>query len=263
CPHLFFVASILDLDSAEEVELGMNVAQRGSLLHRILERVFKEADEPNDLTSLLDRLAPISREEFDNAPKTDGFRPTPLWETEQKELFERLEKTIEAIHKVSSGWIPAHHEAAFGFGDAEKLGIDIDGEVVYLRGFIDRVDENKDGELRIIDYKTGSTLLGNKDLESGKRLQLPLYAMAARDALKLGDPVEGFYWGINQAKAGSLKLSKYGVEASMDVVKGFIRKALDGIHKGEFPPVPPDSGCPEYCPAAAWCFHYSPGIKFS
>lgn len=263
CPHRFFTSSILGLETAAEVELGMDVAQRGSLLHRILERTYQEAPDPTDLESLGKTLQTVAKEEFGASPKTEGFRPTPLWETEQQELLKRLENTIEELHKISAGWNPTHHEAAFGLKHGgEKLQIDIDGTAVYLRGLIDRVDENANGELRIIDYKTGSSGLSNKDLESGKRLQLPLYALAARDALQLGTPVEGFYWAINQAKAGALKLSKYGVEGSIQTVKEHIAAALEGIQGGEFPPIPPEGGCPDYCPATAWCYRYTPGRSF-
>ena len=58
-----------------------------------------------------------------------------------------------------------------------------------LRGFIDRVDRAPRTALAYIDYKTaGPERLLQAAVTEGKRLQLPLYALAARDALGVGRP---------------------------------------------------------------------------
>ena len=134
-----------------------------------------------------------------------------------------------------------------------------------MRGVIDRLDKNADGELRVVDYKTGSSHLAKGDLINGRRLQLPLYALAARDALKLGEPVDGMYWMILAAKAGSLKLENFesedgdGFDAALDIVKKHLLRIVTGIRSGEFPPIPPKGGCPAYCPATQWCWRYQGG----
>ena len=89
-----------------------------------------------------------------------------------------------------------------------------------LRGFIDRVDRAPDGRVRVIDYKTaGPWAYTKKAVTEGKKLQLPLYALAARDALRLGDPAEGFYWHVRQAESSSFQMSKFegGPEGAMEV----------------------------------------------
>jgi hypothetical protein len=92
-----------------------------------------------------------------------------------------------------------------------------------------------------------------------------LYALAAKEALKLGEPIEGMYWKIRAAESGSLKLSTFksetgeGVEAAIQTSKEHLTRILKGIRAGDFPPVPPKGGCPEYCPAAQWCWRYQKG----
>ena len=131
-----------------------------------------------------------------------------------------------------------------------------------IRGVIDRVDKNMSGDLRVVDYKTGGSHLGANDLKKGQRLQLPIYAMAAQDALKLGKAVDGIYWKILAAEAGSLKLAKFktedgeGIEAANDVARKHLKRILNGIHLAAFPPKKPDGGCPSYCPAVQWCWRY-------
>jgi hypothetical protein len=88
--------------------------------------------------------------------------------------------------------------------------------------------------------------------------------MAARDALRLGEPVEGIYWKIRAAESGPLKLSKFktesaeGMDAAEQVVKEHLLRIITGIRAADFPPMPPKGGCPSYCPAAQWCWRYEP-----
>jgi len=262
CPHMFLTANLLRLETQEEPALGLDAAQLGTLLHRILERVYQETDDPSDLTALLESLETLAVEEFAQAPEREGFRPTPLWEQEQVELTDNLVKTVEALHEKSVGWLPVGYEAAFGIGDAPYLEIQFGDKVIRLRGLIDRVDRDQAGNLRIIDYKTGSGKLSPKDLENGMRLQLPLYALAARDALGMGEPKDGFYWAILAGKQSSLRLEKYGFKAAVEMALEYVRKAVVGVGEANFSPVPPPGGCPEYCPASGWCWQYAPGRRW-
>ena len=133
---------------------------------------------------------------------------------------------------------------------------------IRLHGLVDRIDVNPDGKLRVIDYKSGSSHLAPGDLIDGRRLQLPIYALAASQALGLGEPAEGFYWKLFQGGASSLKLSSFqsdlgsGPEAAFQVATDHIAAIVSGIRQGSFQPVPPQGGCPSYCPAASWCWHY-------
>jgi len=268
CPHQFFVSIALGLEAHEPPELGFDAAQLGSMLHAILERAYAEADDPDDLDSVKRCLTQAAEEVFREAPQRYGFRPTPLWGVERQDLVGMLEATVEALVEASAGWTPAGLEAAFGLGGAPPLELETRLGTVRVRGFIDRVDRNQAGELRIIDYKTGSSHLAASDLLDGRRLQLPLYALGAAQALEMGEPVEGFYWKIRQAQPGSLKLGSFeaevdgeslsGPSAAYAVARAHVERILSGARQGAFPPVPPRGGCPGYCPAAAWCWRYTP-----
>ena len=260
CPQRFFFGNVLGFEAQSEPELGMDVAQRGSLLHRILENVYQGAEDATDLPSLLDTLDRIAPQEFAESPKIEGFRPTPLWEIEQQEMYAALTKSIKALHEESHGWTPSFFEGAFGLNGKPELVFEVQGKEIHLRGLIDRVDKNAEGELRIIDYKSGSSGLTAKDLESGKRIQLPLYALAARDALGLGEPSSGFYWAIFQAKAGNLRLEKFdgGHQAAIETALAHVGRVIIGISESDFRPSPPQGGCPSYCPATGWCWRYQP-----
>jgi RecB family exonuclease len=128
-----------------------------------------------------------------------------------------------------------------------------------LRGLIDRIDRSLDGCLRVIDYKLGGpSTYTNRAVFEGSKLQLPLYALAAREALKLGEPVDGFYWHVRHAEPSRFTLARFdgGPEAAMRTVVDKAWEAVRGARAGHFEPQPPDNGCPTYCPAAAFCWHY-------
>jgi ATP-dependent helicase/nuclease subunit B len=264
CPHQFFVNNTLRIAPLVPPEPGPDIAQLGSLLHRLLERAYREASDPGDPESVIAVLHTLAPTEFEHAPLDFDFRPGPLWETEQVEWLERLEQTILAIAELEQGWLPIAFEQKFGFAEQPPLTVPTSIGKVHLRGVIDRIDRCLSGELRVIDYKSGGSHQELKDLINGTRLQLPIYALAAKQ-LTGKQPVEGFYWNLRKAEPGRLHLSKFkvdeypqGVPGALELALEYIDAALFGIHAGVFPPQPPEDGCPAYCPAAAWCWRYKP-----
>ena len=264
CPFQFFIRHCLDLDTRKEPEFGLDARQLGSMLHKILEETYRSVSDGRDLQSLLAALEKVCKAGFTSAPTEFGFRPSVLWEVEKSQLKEKLERTLTAL-SLSTDWNPYGFEQKFGIREYPPLKIQIGDETIKIRGVVDRVDKNAQGKVRVIDYKTGSRHLDKKSLQNGYSLQLPIYALAARDALDLGIPEDGMYWMILAAEAGSLKLASFsfeelkGVEAAVAILKEHLLRILYGIRSAEFPPRSPIDGCPTYCPAAQWCWRYEPG----
>ncbi|MBN1266946.1 MAG: exodeoxyribonuclease V subunit gamma [Anaerolineales bacterium] len=271
CPFEFFAGSILGLEAQEPPVPGMDAAQLGSLLHAVLEETYKLAEDPSDPGSVLQALEKISAESFEAAPLTYGFRPTAYWELEKSEFKAILENVIRVLgeRQRSSGWVPRVYEAFFGMRGAPPLQVKDQDDIFLFRGLIDRVDVSTEGELCIIDYKTGSSHLSKRDLVESRRLQLPLYAMAASDCLKLGQTTEGLYWALRRNEAGSLLLSSFraeldgkeysGIQGALQLAREHAGRHIRSIRAGKFHPQPPSDGCPSYCPAAAWCWRFNPG----
>jgi hypothetical protein len=88
--------------------------------------------------------------------------------------------------------------------------------------------------------------------------------LAAQEALQLGKVKEGFYWIVKDAKKSRLKLAEFGSKnefkftKSIEILNYHLKNYLADIREGNFPPKPPDGGCPDYCPAAQWCWRYHP-----
>lgn len=271
CPYMFFTAHVLGLEARQPPEPGLDAAQLGSILHEILESAFRAAPQPIDPDSVLEALEQVIDPILDQAPARHGFRPTPLWEIERAQYADALRETIRALAEEGQDWTPIGLELAFGMREQPALELDLPQGAVQVRGLIDRLDRRSDGSLRVIDYKTGRSHLGVTELHRGRRIQLPLYALAAQEALGLGQVVDGFYWAILAAKSGSLHLQNYqpavedaptvsgfGPPAAYAVARAHVSHTVDGVRAGNFPPIPPPGGCPEYCPAAAWCWRYQP-----
>lgn len=257
CPFYFYIAYALELEPRTPPEEGYDVRMLGSMLHQILEFTYARAADPTNLEECLQRMPAIASEVFDAAPAEYGFRPTPLWQIQQTELTDILEQTILALAEISQGHTPRHFEPRFGMGNPSLI---LQTEIgnVRLHGYIDRIDAGSDGSLRIIDYKAGSAAISPRHLQEGYRLQLPVYALAARDALSLGEIAGGFYWHIGKAAASSLKLEKYpgGIQAAFETAVQHVANHVKHIRAGRFSPDPPKGGCPFYCPAIGFCWRY-------
>jgi RecB family exonuclease len=246
CPFEFFVAYGLGLEVREEPEEGYDVRALGSMLHEILEKFYGGAN-----------LHATAQEVFAAAPGQYGFRPTPLWQQQQAELLRRLEETAAALAEASQGWQPFKQEAKFGLGEP-SLVLETEAGPVRLHGYIDRIDISAEGNLRVIDYKAGGSAITAAHLRQGRRLQLPIYALAAQRALGLGTVTHGFYWHIQKAEASSLKLEKFddGINSAFAVAVAHVGRHVAGIRTGRFQPQPPADGCPHYCPATAFCWRW-------
>ncbi|OQY16366.1 MAG: hypothetical protein B6I35_15960 [Anaerolineaceae bacterium 4572_32.2] len=257
CPLHFWATYAMRLEPRELPQVGFDVLALGSIYHLILEKLYDRAPD-GDPERLRAALPKVAQEVYDSAPNDYGFRPTPLWERQQEELTETLRRTLEALIEVAGEYKPTAPELAFGLKEEPPLVLE-GGQFLKLRGYIDRVDRAPDGRLRIIDYKAGSTPISARDLTDGYRLQLPLYALAAEQALG-AQVASGFYWHINSAKPSSLKLEKYegGVAGAIETAVEHTMEIVAAVRAGKFAPTPPDGGCPSFCPAVPFCDQYKP-----
>jgi RecB family exonuclease len=271
CPHLFFVGSVLGLEPRAEPSEGLDARQLGNLYHRIMERVYAAVDDPTDVDALLAALPGVAGPILDAAPRREGFRATAWWGQTRQEILEHARRSLVALHALPGPYVPHAFELAFGMGSRTGPALvvrDTEGgqDAFRLRGFIDRVDRAPDGRLRVIDYKTGGPWgYSAKKVMDGEKLQLPLYALAAEEALRLGSVADGFYWHVRHANwhleharhRTWFTLDKVGVREAMDAAIAYAWEAVRGARRGAFVPQPPDDGCPSYCPAAGFCSHYS------
>jgi ATP-dependent exoDNAse (exonuclease V) beta subunit len=249
----------------------LDARQLGNLYHRLMEGVYQHpaVDDPTDVEQLLAVLPGVAGPLLDAAPRQEGFRVTAWWEETRREIVENVRDSLRALNQLRGAYVPYAYERAFGLQDQPALEIrDPErGDALRVRGFIDRVDVAPDGRVRIIDYKTGGPgSFTKRAFLDGKKLQLALYACAAEQALGLGGVQDGYYWHVRRAawhlenadKSTWVTLAKLGTEDAIRLALGYSWEAVRAARSGQFVPHPPSDGCPSYCPAAAFCWHYAP-----
>ena len=242
CPMKYFLGRQLGLGSLEKPEevVAISAADRGSLVHRILEVYVRTVLDGQPRS--LDRLLAIAADQF-AATEVAGLAGRPLLWRYDREVIVR---ELSYLHEVDTNH-PVAAELAFGFDGQEPVTLTLpSGRTVAFRGMADRVDD--DGQsLLVTDYKTGSTR-GYEDMKSdplgrGRRLQLPVYAMAARQRFGADRPVRSRYWFVSE-KAG---FESYAIDLDDDVQARFhdvLEVIAAGITSGAFPARPGDPAWP-------------------
>ncbi len=139
CPMRFWTQYTLAVDEQRIPEVGLQSSQIGSILHQILEEVYRAAESPADVNGVMEILPVVAKRIFDAAPEKYQFEPTAYWQTQQQEWLLILELTITGL--ASDEWVPIAFEQKFGLEGNPSLDILLeDGRVVCLHGVIDRVD---------------------------------------------------------------------------------------------------------------------------
>lgn len=271
CHFKFFAKHLLKLEALEDPEEGMDVLQRGTLYHAILEKTYRRLQRedkaiiPDNLEYAQDILMQVAQAEFANAPDELGFRADSTWTQEQTLILESLLALIRKDfseskrdnpmikHFGATPRVPYRFEQAFGFGQDSAVVIDLgddDGEL-RLRGFIDRIDRQGD-KLIVMDYKSGSAKIPTREIAEGRNFQMMVYMLAAQQLLNEQMTVAGgVFWHIsNQSTSGVLLLddeaSQDAIDAGLTHIKTYLREARDG----DFSVAPKrlDEGkCVRYC----------------
>ena len=173
-----------------------------------------------------------------------------LWERDRAALLADLGELLDrdqARDAATRGHVVSS-EFRFGFADTPsavvvRLG---DGTTVRLRGVIDRVERTDNGELVVIDYKTGafgrfrSAIVGTRSRPAdatgrGTMLQLPVYALAAAQHLGAHGAAHAAYWFITSSP-GQWEWLPVRVDADlMDRFGEVVTTIVGGIRRGVFP----------------------------
>lgn len=258
CPFHYFLAHVLGIAPREEPAEGLDARQLGNIYHRLFEQTYQNLPPPdrNNPNRLKESLRQVAPHILDSAPQREGFRETAWWSHTRQAILKNVESSLEALAQLDDRFVPTYFERFFG--RSNPLHLERDGDRLTLRGIVDRVDVDEQGHLRLIDYKTAGPYGYNHPAHrEGKRLQLPLYALAVEEALQLGAVIDGFYWHVQHAEASRFTL-KEDPRRAMQTAVDHAWQAVDGVRQGHFVPEPPDGGCPAYCPGAAFCWRYTP-----
>ena len=145
-----------------------------------------------------------------------------LDEKHRKLRFTSGEKLLEQYYNKNKD-IEVKH-----LGIEKSFNLMVDG--IKLYGKIDRIDEFPNGDVEIIDYKTGS----EKDQkEADQDAQMTIYAMAAKEALKLNPKCLTLYY-VESGERVSTKRTDKQIGAEKEKIKEVVKE----MKKGRFEATP-------------------------
>jgi RecB family exonuclease len=238
CGFRYFCKSVLRLNTVEEPgerEI-MDPATRGSLMHDVLDRFYREKREAG---------RPAVREQWNEedhqwllaildeelaAARARGLAGLPIYSRHEArniraDLLRFLDE--DSVFRLETGAVPVGFEQDI---PEQQVG------GVTLRGRVDRIDKTPDGSRAwVIDYKTGKSDdykgIENDPLGGGRRLQLPVYISAVQGA----SDVTALYWFITQ-RGGFDREKKYEPTPERDQqFRSTIEAIVSGVRSGAFP----------------------------
>lgn len=266
CPFQYFAAKVLELDSkdGEDTE-GLSSLKKGELVHNALVRFYdKRREQP--------AISRCDETDFEAAKQqlTDLIDEVIINEDPSDDLFRTIDR---ALLKVTlNQWLavereyhvtttPRYFEVSVGRRQgitdsalSHAKSISIDG--VRLNAKIDRIDIGA-GVFNVIDYKSGSSTPGIKDILEGRALQLPIYLEIASQLLGAEyEAAAGLYHKVRlndcrialaigkesyRGEAYILKrkteqmLSDESFDGAIARVSGYLTQYVNGISNGNFP----------------------------
>jgi RecB family exonuclease len=252
CPFRFFVDRKLGVSKLEQPErlVVIDARERGTLMHAVLEGFFEENGTVVPVTVIDEssraRLRALANTAFEELERSGKTGKAIFWDTERARILRDLERYVarDVADSVAAGRVPMSVELDFG-GEGRPVVAHAAGREVLFRGRIDRVDVTADGQLVVVDYKSGRS--GNfqdiltDPLGRGRHLQLPIYAKAAVEVLgrelALRQPARAEYRFV-QAVAGYAVIPVELNEEVDAALHDVLETLVSTIDAGCFPPHP-------------------------
>ena len=213
-PYSVYARDILRLKALDPIDADPSAAERGSIIHRILD-AFVSAHPDALPPDAEDRLLALGREHFEAARARPGV--LAFW-------WPRFERIVRWFLETERARRPAFQPLATEVEGA--LDLDAPGGPFRLTAKADRIDGTEASTLEIIDYKTGG-VPPKKHVTDGRRPQLSLEAAIAG---------AGGFAGVEQAEIAALaywRLSGAETAGEITAIGGdadkLAREAADGL----------------------------------
>ncbi|HEY8301215.1 MAG TPA: RecB family exonuclease [Jatrophihabitans sp.] len=161
CPLLYRFRTIDRLP-----ETPSRVAVRGTMVHAVLEQLFDLPRAERTLAAARRLLPDVWRDLAAADPDIAAL----FGADDDPDLGEWLASASELLGNYFALEDPSRFEPA-----ARELLVEVVVDGLRLRGYVDRIDENADGDLRVVDYKTGAT--PREAFEAKALFQMKFYAL--------------------------------------------------------------------------------------
>jgi ATP-dependent helicase/DNAse subunit B len=219
CPVLFYIETVLGIQALDEPRFEPQPADWGTILHRILERLYAtEAVAVSEIPERLRHIVPAVLEDF-GLPR--------FWQQAVQKVLDELMSDFLALEQEmrDEGFAPVRVERAVTANVFPDLR---------LKGRIDRIDAS-DTALRVLDYKSGGTsdITLPAIIERGTYLQLPLYARMVQEQYP-GKTIENLgIYGLRDMEIKWLA-ERSDVSELIEAALGHARRVIDAVRRAEF-----------------------------
>jgi ATP-dependent helicase/DNAse subunit B len=275
CSSIWFFERVIDPKS---IDAEVDARLRGLLAHQVLFRFYSGLPKELGVERLepdrVDEALAFLRRCLDDAIARVRMELTPL---QRRELEGGLRRDLEAFVRddaeLALPLVPRRFEVSFG---SERTAPELQrgfelAPGVMLGGKIDRIDVDPFSARGIVqDYKSGKTGHSAAQIESERRLQIPLYMLVLRDLVGI-EPLGGLYRplsgerkprGLLRAEAreegipGLVKNDYLGeeefwgkVDRSRELAVGLVER----IRAGDVRHDPKTGECPTWCELWPMC----------
>jgi putative RecB family exonuclease len=162
CPLLYRFRSIDRLPQTPS-----KVATRGTVVHAVLEELFDLPAAERTLAAARDLLPGAWERVLEQAPESATLFAA---DTDGSELAEWLDSASGLLANYFALEDPARLEP-----EAREQLVEIVIDGLRLRGYVDRLDVTPNGDIRVVDYKTGAT--PREAFEAKALFQMKFYAL--------------------------------------------------------------------------------------
>lgn len=194
CPFSYYCEYMLGLEPPEERTPEVQPADRGTLIHAVLEHFFIKHGKDFMKMNLHPAVSVVVDEVFSSqeAKKIGSKYNEEMVRHLKKRVIRLVTAVLEGERETLSGikQRPVLFEHKF-------KGIFTDG--VMITGKIDRVDADET-TFTVIDYKTGRTDPVRSGIENGTEFQMPVYSEMAARELKGKRPAAAFLYSTSKKR---------------------------------------------------------------
>ncbi len=254
---------MLDLEPLEEESLELGPLQRGVILHNVLYKFWLR-----HITEAGPQAAPLAVPNLEKAQtEVEGLLRQEYGEHSEKPPLAVVSMLRNFMRRdlqlLETGFRPTYLEREFS-----GLAIKTERGPVKIRGRIDRIDVNQQGDYVLYDYKTGGAPTG-PEMIRGEDIQIGAYLLAARDLLPTGRNVGAAYYVLGDSRRAGIFHADYHrrllirkgptclpQEEFLEQIDFFQRRLaqfLADIFAGEFPIEPVNTRICGYCSFQAIC----------
>lgn len=252
-PLDFYFKYILRVREPEELEEHIEDSTFGTVVHEVLEELFKEYEQSNlllgndEINELSSRVNEVLDEKFSLHFK-GGFKTGAnfLMHKVAKEMINRFLKVQAAECAKKDSFYILSQEAA------ETHKLNVEGKTCRVNGKADRIDRFDD-LVRVVDYKTGNVLARDlavksvdelfdksKAAEKSKARQVLFYAWVVSKRLKRVDFKSGIY-SMKNLNTGFIPLKIDGSDIITEEHLNDFENKLHNVFKEMFNPEIPFS----------------------